>query len=152
MFPFCKDNLKAKLADLGKQLSDPLIPTLGLRIYGWTLRKVHVRPHPIPLLPTEGQEQDLGLEHLPLIEVVGIGAPLLPTHDKLEQSLTTFLQAAVPTNNLSNKTRHSSSLWNNNFLKKAPGTLSFIMWPEYQGLLPEGDTNDSPAGRRYKLV
>ena len=131
LLPFSKANLKAKLDNIDKQLIDPLIPTLGLRIYKLTTKKVHFRPHPIPLLQRKGRDQGFGLGHLPFLEVIRKGAPLFPAHNNLEQSLANFLWPALPTNNLSNKTKLASALRDTNFPNKAPASLS-IVWPEYK--------------------
>ena len=54
LLPFSKADLKAKLDNFDKQLTNPLIPTLGLRIYKSSPNKVRVSPHLLPLLTTEG--------------------------------------------------------------------------------------------------
>ena len=131
LLPFSKADLKAKLDNFDKQLTNPLIPTLGLRIYKSTPNKVRVSPHLLALLTTEGRDQGFGLGHLPFLEVIRKGAPLFPAHNNLKQSLANFLWPALPTNNLSNKTKLASALRDTNFPNKAPASLS-IVWPEYK--------------------
>ena len=56
LLPLSKADIKVKLDNINKQLTDPMIPTLRPKIHKSTTKKVHVIPQPISLLPTEAQD------------------------------------------------------------------------------------------------
>ena len=76
--PVSKDHLREQVEDEILTLDSPLIPTLLLKL-GWA-RGRPVNGCPLGLIPSERQEDRVGLGVLPLIESIGSTDPKLPEH------------------------------------------------------------------------
>lgn len=132
ILPYSKIKLEEKLQAVNRNLDSPVIPTLPLKLFKSAGKMTN--GHALNLLPKETLGDNLGLGHLPLLEVVGAGRPQFPPHDDIEKELTAFLRATVGTNNTSLARLEGLFASPEVFPKFASGTIPRD-WPEYRGPL-----------------
>ena len=135
ILPYSKAKLGEKLQAVGKTVDSAVIPTLALKLSKSNGKLTN--GHPLLLLPSEEPGHKFGLGHLPLLEIVGANRPEFPSHDAIEEQLTSFLRATVGTTNTANIARLEGLFSSaDSFPKSASGTVPRD-WPEYRGPLQE---------------
>ena len=135
ILPYSKVKLEEKLQAVGKTVDSAVIPTLALKLYKSNSKLTN--GHPLLLLPSEALGDKFGLGHLPLLEIVGANRPDFPSHDAIEEQLTSFLRATVGTTNTANIAKLEGLFSSpNSFPKSASGTVPRD-WPEFRGPLQE---------------
>ena len=132
--PFTKDKLIEKLQVVGKTVDSAVIPTVGLRLYKNGNKLTN--GHPMHLLPAEGPEDKFGFGHLPLMEIVGANRPEFPSHDSIEEELTTFLRATSATTNKDLARLEGLFTSVDTYPKSTSGIIPRD-WPEFRGPLEE---------------
>ena len=142
--PLGKEPLKAKLEGMGKTLSSPLIPTVAVKLA--VVKGKAQNGLAIVLAPTEGPGDKYGLGHLPLLEFIGAGQPVLPDHDKLEEEMVALLRSTAATNNVS-LTRLQAVYTDASFPTSTTGAIP-MEWPAYRGAVAEAAAaTPAPTGR-----
>ena len=144
--PCSVEELREKLVECGQELSSPLASTIAVKLQVGRGKSLNGRP--IKLLPTEDVEDGFGLGHLPLLELIGGGVPVLPDHDDLEKELTNFLRAVQATNNVA-PPRLLERYTPDGFPSAVSGRVTFE-WPAYRG--PVGTAPTRPATGERALI
>ena len=141
--PRGKGPLKTKLEGLGKTLASLFIPTVAVKLA--VVKGKAQNGLAILLAPTEGPADKYGLGHLPLLEYVGAGQPVLPDHDKMEE-MVALLRSTVATNNVG-LTRLQAMLSDAPFPTSTTGAIP-MEWPAYRGAVAEAAAaTPAPTGR-----
>ena len=127
--PYSVNELRERLRDRGQNLASPLASTIAVKLHVSRTKAQNGRP--VKLLPQEEEGDDFGLGHLPLLELVGPGIPVLPDHDDIEAELVAFLRAVQPTNNVA-LARLEERYSEEGFPAAASGRINYS-WPSYRG-------------------
>ena len=133
--PFSKAHLSTLCDQANISLSSSNLPTIGIKLHN--LQGKLWNACPVDLLPVEQPGDQLGLGHLPLVEVIGGGQVVFPDPDLFEQESISLMRNLNYTNNAAmgrilglydTATTFTTA-------PRAPNTV--YEWPEYRGALPE---------------
>ena len=98
----------------------------------------------VVFLPSERENDKVGMGVLPIIEAIGSGNPVLPEHEDMEEQLCLLLREVTGTNNAS-PVRFANIMTSGNLPSSVSGLVGY-QWPEYRGPLASGSQTRNVSG------
>ena len=129
ILPMSKGALEEKLFEMETpvEMESPFIPAIAMKLS--LVNGKYQVGFPMDFLPVEQEVDRVGLGHLPLIECVGSGAPVLPKQSDITTQLKNLLGNLQPTNNV-NPQRFRSLMSGQALPQTTTGSISYE-WPDY---------------------
>ena len=143
ILPMSKAALEEKLFEMETtvEMESPFIPAIAMKLS--LVNGKYQVGFPMDFLPVEQEGDRVGLGHLPLIECIGSGVPVLPKQADIATQLKNLLGNLQPTNNV-NPQRFRSLMSGQALPQTTTGSISYE-WPDYVTTVMD-DVEDTPTG------